>query len=329
METNTFATSAFVAVPPETAYAYLCRLENLDEWTLGSRMLERVDDSTWIGTASGYQRTLYYHVRRLESLRFYGVEWQCGYEYRKHFKSYPVLLFPPDYVEPGGTERGTYLHWVSVIDPAQRTAMIMQGIKTVHNAEVRALKAALEREAGLTEAARGAYRTEADTIYIDAPFEMAVDFVGDLRTMPQWSHLLKPAGAIQPESGTFLDEYRQTVDVTLRTNRLEEYALIEQDYFHPRFDLTQRSPTLLIPLAHAFGDPSVPGVLLHRITFWNDRVPARHGKLGIEDFGAENMNIKRLLEAKAGNLASFAKGKSYIPAAPASVRAPDLTPASG
>ena len=99
--------------------------------------------------------------------------------------------------------------------------------------------------------------------------------------------------------------------------------LVEQDYVHPRFGTLQRSPTLIIPLAHAFGDPSVPGALLHRITFWNDAAPARHGKLGIEDFGAENMNIKRQLEAKAGNLASFARGRSYVPP-PAPSRAPKL-----
>jgi hypothetical protein len=314
MESNTFATSAFIAVPPETAVSYLSRLKNLDEWTLGSRMVEEVDDSTWIGTASGYQRNLYYHIRRLENPRFQGVEWQCGYEYQKYFKSYPVLLFPPEYIAPGSTDRGVYLHWVSVIDPVQRTPMIMQGIKTVHNSEVRALKAALERAAGQIEAARGQHRIEADTIYIDAPLDMVAEFVGDLRTMPRWSHLLTPIGGIQPEHGTFLDEYRQTVEVTLRTNRLADYYLIEQDYYHPRFNLMQRSPTLLIPLAHAFGDPSVRGVLLHRITFWNDAAPARHGKLGIEDFGAENMNIKRLLEAKAGNFETFARGKSYLPA---------------
>lgn len=313
METNTFATSAFIAAPPETVYAYLCRLENLDQWTLGSRMVERVDDSTWIGTASGYQRTLYYHLRRLENPRFCGVEWQCGYQYQRYFKSYPVLLFPPGYIAPGTTEHGTYLHWISVIDPLQRTPMIMQGIETVHESEVRALKAALERAEGLTEAARGTWRIDTDTIYIDAPFDLVADFVGDLRTMSRWSHLLRPEGAIEREHGRFRDEYHQTVEVTTRTNRLEDYRLIEQDYAHPEFGVMQRSPTLLIPLAHAFGDPAVRGVLLHRITFWNDAVPARHGKLGIEDFGAENMNIKRLLEAEAGNLASFAKGRSYVP----------------
>jgi hypothetical protein len=315
MESNTFATSAFIAVSPETAYAYLSRLKNLDEWTLGSRMVEQIDPDTWIGTASGYQRTLYYHLRRLSNDGFFAIEWQCGYAYQTYFKSYPVLLFPSHYVDAGSREHGVYLHWVSVIDPTQRTPMIMQGIETVHNSEVRALKAALERSAGLSEAASGACRIEADTIYIDAPLDMVAAFVGDLRTMSTWSHLLRPNGAIACDHGSFLDEYGQVVEVTLRAHQLEDYRLIEQDYFHPRFNLMQRSPTLLIPLAHAFGDPDIPGVLLHRITFWNDAAPPRHGKLGIEDFGAENMNIKRILEAKAGNLSTFAKGKSYLPPA--------------
>jgi hypothetical protein len=313
MEANTFATSAFFAVPLQTAFEYLRRLQNLDEWTLGSRMQEQVDPDTWIGTASGYQRTLYYHVRPLENSRFCGVEWQCGYEYKKYFKSYPVLLFPPEYIEPRSTEGGVYFHWVSVIDPVQRTPMIMQGIQTVHNSEARALKAALERQAGLTEAAHGLHRIETDTIYIDAPIGMAAEFIGDLRTMERWSHLLKPVSAVEREHGTFTDEYSQTVEVTLRSSRLEEYYLIEQDYFHPQHNSMQRSPTFLIPLSYAFGDDSVPGFMLHRITFWKDGELQRHGKLTIDDFGAENMNIKRLLEAKAGNLATFAMGRSYIP----------------
>ena len=49
----------------------------------------------------------------------------------------------------------------------------MQGIQTVHNSEVRSLKAALERETGLTEATQGAHHIEADTIYVNAPVEMA------------------------------------------------------------------------------------------------------------------------------------------------------------
>jgi len=107
----------------------------------------------------------------------------------------------------------------------------------------------------------------------------------------------------------------------LRTNKLEEYYLIEQDYFHPQHNFTQRSPTFLIPLSYAFGAPEIPGFLLHRITFWKNGDVPHHGKLTIDDFGAENMNIKRLLEAKAGNLDTFALGKSYLPQAiPAGVK---------
>ena len=313
MEKNTFATSAYIATAPGTAYEYLCGLQNLDEWTLGSRMLEQVDDDTWIGTASGYQRHLYYHVRRLEGAGFYGIEWQCGYAYEDYFKAYPVLLFPPDYIEPGSDELGVYLHWVSVIDPVRRTPMIMEGIQTVHNSECRALKAALERRLGRTEAARGRYRIEADTLYIDAPIDMATAYVGDVRRLAQWSHLLKPQGDLHPEAGHFRDEYHQRVEVTFRTHKLGVYALIEQDYFYPEHHVLQRCPVLLIPCAHAFGDPEAPGLLQHRITFWKNAEPARHGKLQLEDFGAESLNIKRQLEAQAGNLDTFARGMSYVP----------------
>ena len=313
MEKNTFATSVYIAAPPETTHRYLCSLENLGEWTLGSRMVEQVDEDTWIGTASGYQRTLYYHVRRLDHPRFHGIEWQCGYEYKEYFKAYPVLLFPPDYVDPDSEERGVYLHWVSVIDPVKRTPMIMEGIQAVHNSECRALKAALERRAGLTEAAQGRYRVAADTIYIDAPIDLAAEYIGDARTMEEWSHLLRPEGEVRSDGGDFRDEYGQDVEVTFRTHRLADYRLVEQDFYYPKYDFLQRCPVLLIPCSHAFGDPAAQGVLHHRITFWNTGAPPRHGKLQIEDFGAESMNVKRQLEAKAGNLDTFARGMSYTP----------------
>ena len=67
MESNTFATSTFIAVPEADAFAYIRDLRNLDEWTLYSRMLEQVDENTWRGTASGYQHDLYYHVRLIET----------------------------------------------------------------------------------------------------------------------------------------------------------------------------------------------------------------------------------------------------------------------
>jgi len=313
MEKNTFSTSAYIAAPPETTHKYLCSLENLGEWTLGSRMIEQVDEDTWIGTASGYQRTLYYHVRRLDHPRFHGIEWQCGYEYKKYFKAYPVLLFPPDYVDPDSEEQGVYLHWVSVIDPVKRTPMIMEGIQTVHNSECRALKAALERRAGLTEAAQGRYRLAADTIYIDAPIDLVAEYIGDARTMAKWSHLLRPEGEVRCDGGDFRDEYGQAVEVTFRTHRMADYRLVEQDFYYPKHDFLQRCPVLIIPCSHAFGDPAARGVVHHRITFWNMGAQPRHGKLQIEDFGAESLNVKRQMEARAGNLDTFARGMSYTP----------------
>src|SRR5437868_8067958 len=126
MEKNTFATSAFIQTSTARAFEYLRRLENLNEWTLGSRMVERIDADTWMGTASGYQSMLCYHVRTLEHPRLQAIEWQCGYRYDEYFKQYPVLLLPSDYLDPEAQEHGTYLHWVSVIDPVRRTPMIME-----------------------------------------------------------------------------------------------------------------------------------------------------------------------------------------------------------
>lgn len=313
MERNTFATSAYIATSPETAFNYLCSLENLDEWTLFSRMIEKIDEDTWLGTASGYQNNLYYHIKKLENPFFYGIEWHCGIEYNKYFQVYPVLLFRSDYVEPGSDEQGVYFHWLSFVDPARRNPMIMEGIHTVHSSECRSLKGNLERKAGLTQAAKGRYFIDTDTIYIDAPIEEGIDYLQDLRNMDDWAHLLRPKGEIEPQSGEFTDEYGQTVKVTLRMHNLSKYYLLEQDYFYPDYGFYQRCPVLLIPCSYAFNDPSASGFIQHRITFWKAGEPLRHGKLQIEDFGAESMNIKRLLEAKAGNFETFARGMSYVP----------------
>lgn len=311
MEENTFATSAYIASPLETTLDYLCSLENLNDWTLYSRMLEQIDENTWLGTASGYQNNLYYHVRKIENCSIQGIEWHCGFEYQKYFQVYPVLLFPPDYIEPQTDEKGTYLHWLSFVDPKRRTPMIMQGIETVHTSECRSLKAILERQAGHQEAATGRYRILTDTIYIDAPVELGFEYLQDMRNMEEWAHLLRDKGNITAHSGEFLDEYNQNVTVTFTPHDLKNYYLIEQDYDYRDRQFIQRCPVMLIPCSYAFGDPSARGFIQHRITFWPVDRPLKHGKLQIQDFGAESMNIKRVLEAKAGNTSSFARGMSY------------------
>jgi hypothetical protein len=314
MEKNTFATSAYIATTPETAFDYLCSLKNLDEWTLYSRMIEQIDENTWRGTASGYQKELYYHVKQISTPHFRGIEWHCGFEYQKYFQVYPVLLFAPDYIEPNNTEAGVYFHWLSFVDPKRQTPMIMQGIETVHTSECRSLKAILERKAGYAEAQQGRYFIDTDTIYINAPVEMAVEYLLNLNNMNDWAHLLRSQAKITNNSGEFRDEYNRLVKVSFQAHQLSNYYLIEQDYFYPDYGLMQRSPTILIPCAYAFGDRDALGLIQHRITFWSSETPNRHGKLQIHDYGAESMNIKRLLEAKAGNTETFAKGMSYKPA---------------
>ncbi len=191
--------------------------------------------------------------------------------------------------------------------------MIMEGIHTVHSSECRSLKGNLERKAGLTQAAKGRYHIDVDTMYIDAPIEMGVEYLKDVRNLDEWAHLLHPQGEISPESGDFVDEYGQKVKVTFRLNSLSKYYLLEQEYFYPDYNYYQRSPAILIPCAYAFNDPSAPGFIQHRISFWKVGETLPHGKLQIEDYGAESMNIKRTLEAKAGNTETFARGMSYIP----------------
>jgi hypothetical protein len=315
MEKSTFATSAYIDTTPAAAFEYLCHLPNLDEWTLFSRMIKQVDENTWLGTASGYQQNLYYHVRKIENPSFYGIEWHCGVEYNQYFQVYPVLLFPADYVEPGTDEKGVYFHWLSFVDPRRRTPMIMEGIHTVHTSECRSLKANLERNSGLTQAAIGRHKIQTDSIYIDAPLDLAVDYISNLENLDDWCHLLRRQGEIAPQSGEFLDEYNQTVKVTTRVHPLNnnQYCLIEQDYFYPERQFMQRCPVLLVPCSYAFGDPQARGLIQHRITFWSINSPPDSGRLQIEDYGAESMNIKRLLEAQAGNLETFARGMSYLP----------------
>lgn len=313
VERNTFGTSAYIETTPESAFEYLAELKNLGEWTLYSRMEEQIDEDTWLGTASGYQTKLYYHVERLDHPNFYGIEWQCGLEYQKYYQVYPVLLFPADYVEPGTDEKGVYLHWVSFVDPKRRSPLIMEGIHTVHTSECRSLKGNLERKAGLKTASKGRYYVDTDTIYVNAPIEMGIEYLSDLKNMDDWAHLLRADGEISGQSGEFRDEYDQKVKVTQRLQPVNESYLLEHEFFYPDYGFYQRSPVLLIPTSHAFRDPEAPGFIQHRITFWKTGEQLPHGKLQIEDFGSESLNIKRILEGKAGNVDTLAQGLSYMP----------------
>ncbi len=322
METNTFATTLYAGTPAPRAFEYLRRLQNLDEWTLGSRMLTRIDDDTFMGTASGYQTALCYHVRTLEHPRFAAIEWQCGYRYREYFKQYPVFVFPSKYGDPRGADDGSYIHWVSVIDPARRTEMIMQGIGSVHHYEARGLKAALERQEGLAQAAEGRLTLLSDTMWVDAPIELARELLADRKALTQWAPLFR---AVDAAAGSFLDEYGRRVQVESAACDLGDYVLVEQDYAYAELGEVQRCPIVLIPCARAFG-AEAPGFLLHRLAFVRNNVAQAFGRTTAAELCAESMAIKRGLEARAGNPASFAHGMSYRPGTAATRHAAVASP---
>lgn len=313
MEKNTFSISTYIDAPVSAVFDYLSDLRNLNEWTLFSRMKEQVDEDTWLGTASGYQRDLYYHIRRRDSGLFKGVEWHCGFEHGKYFQVYPTFLFPPSYIEPASAETGVYFHWVSFVDPARRTPMIEQCLGVAHTAECRSLKSALERRCGRKEWAPGQYSVRTATIYVDAPLEMGAAYLADVRLLPEWARLLRLQGAEGPEKGEFHDEYDQRVTISTRSHAAPSYVVIEQDSLYAEGGWLRRAPAILMPCAYALGNPAARGFMLQRLTFWKSGAPPRRGHVQMDDYRAELINIKRILEGRAGNLDSFARGPSYLP----------------
>ena len=316
MESNTFATSTYIATSSDAAIEYLRDLRNLDEWTLYSRMIEQVDENTWRGTASGYHNDLFYHMRPIDTPEFRGVEWHCGFKYGEYFQCYPALVFPASYL--GSDEGGVYFHWLSFVGPERRTPMIMQGIDYVHTAEIRSLKAALERKAGHTAAVQGRYEIKTASIFVDAPLDIAAGFLGDARNLTDWAYFIKAKDGAAPSDqdefrGEFQDEYDQDVEVHVRKHDLKNYFILEFEHQYRRYNYTQRSCMFLVPAAYAFGNPKARGLVQHRVAFFDKGAPNQHGKLQIQDYGAESMSLKRVLEHKAGNLDSFARGMSYIP----------------
>jgi hypothetical protein len=315
MESNTFATSTYIATNMKDASDYVRDLRNLDEWTLYSRMIEQMDENTWRGTASGYQHDLFYHARPVETPSFGGVEWHCGYKYGEYFQCYPALLFPSSYL--GSDEPGVYFHWLSFIGPERRTTMLMQGIHWVHTAEIRSLKGALERRAGHDRAVQGRFEIQTSAIYVDAPPDLATEYLGDVRNLGEWGYFLKSDGEADAAKGQFKDEYGQKLEVTAIKHDLGKYVILEFEHRYRSSNWTQRSLLVLMPCDYAFSAPKARGFIAHRIVFFEKNVVPLHGKLQIEDYGAESMSLKRVLENKAGNLASFNRGMSYLPEAAA------------
>lgn len=311
MEKHTFTASTYIGVDAYAAYRYLADLKNLGEWTLNSKMREQVDADTWIGTSSVSAQPLYYHLHRLPDLPFPAFEWHCGTELHRYQHIHPIFLFPSEYVEPGTTERGVYFHWLSFGNPAKRTQAIEEGIlDLVHNSESRLLKARLERANGLRSSAKGRFAIKAKSIFVDAPFDLLAEYLGDPVHMNDWGHLFRLERRMSSNNAVFMDEYDHPLEVRTAMHRFSDSVLIEYDALYPGTGRHVRTPVVIVPCAHAFGEPSARGCILHRLYFAPSE-DAHIDNYPDDDIAAENLNIKRIVEAKAGNAASLAKGFSY------------------
>jgi hypothetical protein len=298
MENNTFATSIYIDAPPTDVATFLGDGMNLNRYTLFSRMREQIDADTWLGSASGYQSGLYYHVRRRDLGDMQIVEWHCGAKHGEYHHIYPMIAFAPSYW--GSDERGTYYHWVSFVDPERCTPMIPEGMPPVHNAEAHSLKAVLESRRGLTSAVPAALALRSHTIYIDAPFPLAVDYFADPATVTEWGFMLRREGS------QIVDEYNRPLDVRITLRDLGPYKIIEHDSHYG--DAIVRTPLVLVPATYAFGRDDAPGLIMHRVSAW----PRPIGKGSPDDYDAEAINAKRLVERRAGNLEAFGRGCSYL-----------------
>lgn len=305
MEANTYATSIFIGAPRAQVQSYLSDGASLSEYTLFSRMQERVDDATWLGTASGYQAGLYYHVKRRDVGAIQIVEWHCGAQYGAYFHVYPMLLLEPSYFE-NARELGTYYHWVSFVDPARRTQMIKEGLPTVHRSEARSLKAQLERRNSHAQPVAAELELRSHSIYINAPLSVVAATLSDQDRAFDWGYLMR-----RTETSA-VDEYDQPIRITLRLHDLGEYQLIEHDTTYLSSGHVVRTPIMLIPAAYAFAQPNATGVIMHRISAWPLDGRKRYGKQSPDDYDTEAINAKRIIEAQAGNLTSYALGCSYL-----------------
>lgn len=299
MEENTYATSIYIDAPVAAVASYLAEGASLTEYTLYSRMQEQVDESTWLGTASGYQTPLYYHSRRHTVGAIEIVEWHCGAEYGKYHHVYPMLVFPHGYFGDADATPGSLYHWISFVDPRRATPMIKQGLPTVHRAEAISLKACIERGRGRRSPAVSPVALRSHTIYVDAPAELVARFLADPENATTWAYMLRRTGA------AWLDAYGNELQLTLTATPVGDYTVIEHDRLDGAGQI-ERSPLLVIPAAFAFGDPAAPGCILHRIV-------AEPSLRTADELATEAINAKRVLEGLAGNRESYALGCSYVP----------------
>lgn len=213
-----------------------------------------------------------------------------------------MLAISPRYF--GSDEDGSYYHWISFVDPGRATAMIREGLPTVHRSEARSLKAQIERRRGLKGPSTSRLRLAPHTIFVDASYPAVVDYIADVESAPTWGYLMRKAA-------TLLDAYDHEITISTTKHILGEYTLVEFSTSYVDANVVVRAPFIVIPCSYAFGDPKARGVILHRITAWLNAGQVVIGKESPDDYDTELINAKRILEGLAGNLETYALGCSY------------------
>lgn len=199
MERNTYAGSMFVDTDPKLAFDYLAHLPNLGEWTLNSVMHTQIDADTWRGSATGFHDGLVYHVRTRTAGPARVVEWHCGPEVDNLPQVYPVLILDgayPHALDAGAPSTaapadnsgsGSWVHWIAISDPTRVTASFMEPIAHIHDTELWCAKARLERAAGRTAPGRSNLQMSSETIYVNAPYDLACAYLADPTSVAEWS----------------------------------------------------------------------------------------------------------------------------------------------
>ncbi len=336
MEENTYAASVFVQTSADAALAYLSDLSNLEHWTLGTRVHEQIDATTWVGSVTSSRDPVYFHLHEAAQFPVPTFEWQVGRSPGCYSAVHRWLIIPASLAHPGFDSGGVYLHWLSFSNPARRTVLANLGYdRTVHQTELRHLKAVLERAQGLSSAACASHRLCAASLYVDAPAAIIGEYLGALTNLPQTMRMWRQSATAPGDlpaataSATFTDAYLRPVRATAQLFADTALALVTlqlaaRTALPADSTTTTAAATILsaiLPCAHVFGAPDASGCVLHRIAFAPEpeHAGSLHGPHDARDLFAESLSIKRHVELLAGHPDSFAQGYSYP--SPAQLRA--------
>ncbi len=301
-EKNTYATSSYIASDSQSVLDYLNDLKNLDEWTVNCRMHTQVDDSTWVGKASGYQEGLRYHIKRHSNGPFQGIEWHCGLDGKPASLVYPTFVFDFEKMGMPITQKGIYLHWIAFSHPVRRGPIYKYAVEPVHNAELLSLKSCLENKAGFSSIQEGDYEISSDTMFVDVDMNSAISFLSTPDAMTQWSLFVKADGT--------KDEYSRPISITSEVADFGTSKIIDMRIQHTDEGFSQFCPTMIIPASYAFNEKDARGVLLHRVYFTpKDKIS--YVKRVPEQIFSELISLKRILEARADRYESFNNGWTW------------------